>query len=137
MQHPLRQMGYVGVHAARDQREAQLRGQAQSDCIIWNDRKFAMIRRRIVRFPDVLDHKSKSFDPRYEQWFGDIKPMSLRSNVKCRPDLVIILLMECKATNRQFIVCSSHFYWCVLSIYIFPHDLSVHNVREMKESSRV
>eukprot|EP01083_Nonionella_stella_P075233 204392_1 len=33
MQQPLQEIGYIGVHAARDQREAQSTGLVQSDCI--------------------------------------------------------------------------------------------------------
>eukprot|EP01084_Bolivina_argentea_P278668 476173_1 len=114
MQPRLKKLGYIGIHAARELVDAKFAGLSQSDCVIWKENKFTKIKHKILRLNKFIKKNNNKntipYDQHYDTLLGSNKSM-FRSFVASCYDVVIVLHFKCNQTNKQFIVCSSHFYW--------------------------
>ena len=153
MKQPLKEIGYNGIHAARDLLDAKMSGVVQSDCLIYKEEKYQLVKQKILRFGNFIKTHKKStnkssdeskdketleydheYDTDYDNLLGSDKSM-FRSFCKSCDDVAIVLHLKCKQTNKDFIVTTSHFFW--LSIYSLYFVYYVYFVRTLYVISKL
>ena len=116
MKKPLNDIGYTGIHAVRDNHDAQHSGLAHSEVIIWKQHKYRLIKHKILRFSIFTDpevQNTHTYDTCYDDLLGQDCSM-FRSFLRGCQDVAVILHLQCNQTKKEFIVLSTHFHWFVV-----------------------